>query len=129
MSRNWDKLYRSYYKRYKQELAKSNVPIEPIYNKREFKAMYSSLESDRLQEIKAGKRKVLNITQDLVRSQKEYAYTSKQAKVLQQALKEQTGHKYSLKALREGNVQRDQAFWNAVRTFEGNVGQEFFGSK
>lgn len=130
MKHDWNKLYRNYYKHYKKEMVKSSVPLEPMYNKNEFKMMYQSLENDRLIEINKGTRKVLNINQDLIRGQKQYKYSMKQAKVLQKALISETNHKYTLKALRQGTVQLDETFWDKVHNYSGDllIGQVFFGS-
>lgn len=135
MKRNWDKLYSTYEKRYYSKLKKSKVGLEDKYSKTEFKVMYTALENDRKKEVSRGKRKVLNITQDLIARQEKYERTTKQARVLRNAYAQQYGKKLKISDIRMGTVQLDN-FWDLVRAYEENmqegdasVGQVFFSSE
>ena len=137
--RNWIKLYKTYVARYNKKAVKSYVGLEEVYNFEEFRAVYSALEADRISEIKAGKRKVLNITQDLIARQELYELTMKQARVVQKRMEELYGEKVSIRQIRLGKT---GAFWDDVRQVQqdlksqGIVGKEnakviastFFGS-
>ena len=137
--RNWIKLYKTYVARYNKKAVKSYVGLEEVYNFEEFRAVYSALEADRMSEIKAGKRKVANITQDLIARQEMYEMTMKQAKVVQKRMEELYGEKKSIRQIRLGKTGE---FWNDVRQLQqdlksqGIVGKEnakiiastFFGS-
>lgn len=137
--RNWIKLYKTYVARYNKKAVKSYVGMEEIYNFEEFRAVYSALEADRISEIKAGKRKVANITQDLIARQELYELTMKQAKVVQKRMEELYGEKISIRQIRLGKTGE---FWDDVRQAQqdlksqGIVGKEnakiiastFFGS-
>lgn len=83
----WEKLYDTYKTNYKKEsMKRSKATLEKMYDKNMFKTMYTALENTREEEIRQGKRKVANIQQDLVRKQREYDYSLKQAKNIQEAL-------------------------------------------
>ena len=137
--RNWIKLYKTYVARYNKKAVKSYVGLEEVYNFEEFRAVYSALEADRISEIKAGKRKVANITQDLIARQELYELTMKQARVVQKRIEELYGEKMSIRQIRLGKTGE---FWADVRQAQqelkdkGIVGKEnakiiastFFGS-
>ena len=137
--RNWIKLYKTYVARYNKKAVKSYVGLEEVYNFEEFRAVYSALEADRISEIKAGKRKVANITQDLIARQELYELTMKQARVVQKRMEELYGEKMSIRQIRLGKTGE---FWSDVRQAQkelkdkGIVGKEnakiiastFFGS-
>lgn len=137
--RNWNKLYKTYVERYNKKAVKSPVGMEEIYNFSEFQAVYTALENDRLAEIEAGKRKVANITQDLVAKQEKYEMTTKQAAIVQQRMEELYGERVSLHQIRLGKTGE---FWRDVKQAQqelksqGMVGKEnakiiastFFGS-
>lgn len=137
--RNWIKLYKTYVARYNKKAVKSYVGLEEVYNFEEFRAVYSALEADRISEIKAGKRKVANITQDLIARQELYELTMKQARVVQKRMEELYGEKMSIRQIRLGKTGE---FWSDVRQAQqelkdkGMVGKEnakiiastFFGS-
>ena len=137
--RNWIKLYKTYVARYNKKAVKSYVGLEEVYNFEEFRAVYSALEADRISEIKAGKRKVANITQDLIARQELYKLTMKQARVVQKRIEELYGEKMSIRQIRLGKTGE---FWSDVRQAQqelkdkGIVGKEnakiiastFFGS-
>ena len=137
--RNWIKLYKTYVARYNKKAVKSYVGMEEVYNFEEFRAVYSALEADRMSEIKAGKRKVANITQDLIARQELYKLTMKQARVVQKRMEVLYGEKMSIRQIRLGKTGE---FWSDVRQAQqelkdkGIVGKEnakiiastFFGS-
>ena len=137
--RNWIKLYKTYVARYNKKAVKSYVGLEEVYNFEEFRAVYSALEADRISEIKAGKRKVANITHDLIARQELYQLTMKQARVVQKRIEELYGEKMSIRQIRLGKTGE---FWSDVRQAQqelkdkGIVGKEnakiiastFFGS-
>ena len=137
--RNWIKLYKTYVARYNKKAVKSYVGMEEIYNFEEFRAVYSALEADRISEIKAGKRKVANITQDLIARQELYELTMKQARVVQKRMEELYGEKMSIHQIRLGKTGE---FWSDIRQAQqelkdkGIVGKQnaniiastFFGS-
>lgn len=114
MKRNWDKLYNTYVKTYNKKALRSKVGLEEIYNKDEFKAVYTALENTRKLEIKKGQRKVANITQDLIAKQEKYEYSLKQAKELKKALKETLNINYKIKDIRTGQF-RSEEFWKLVK--------------
>lgn len=130
--RNWTKLYETYKKKYNRVNASSTVPMERLYTKIEFEKMYVALESDRRREIKAGTRKVANITQDLIARQKQYDFSQKQAKIIQKALKERYGEKWTIKEIREGSARQTTEYLfaevNQVSKQTDEVGAVFFGS-
>lgn len=138
--RNWNKLYKTYVEKYNKKVAKSPVGMDEVYNFSEFQAIYTALENDRLAEIEAGKRKVANITQDLVARQEKYEMTTKQAAVVQKRMEELYGERVSIRQIRLGKTGE---FWGDVKQAQqelkskGIVGKEnakiiastFFGSQ
>lgn len=114
MKRNWGKLYNTYVKTYNKKALRSKVGLEEIYNKDEFKAIYTALENTRKLEIRKGQRKVANITQDLIAKQEKYEYSLKQAKVLKEALKRALNINYKIKDIRTGQF-RSEEFWKMVK--------------
>lgn len=85
--RNWNKLYKTYEKRYAKQEKVSNrlgVPIDRKYNKAEFKTTYIAMEAD----FEASGKKVPNITQNLTRNQMLYKYTPQQARFVRQAIQD-----------------------------------------
>lgn len=132
MKRNWTKLYETYKRNYQKVKNKSEVPMERVYNKYEFEKVYVALEADRMREIKAGTRKRANVTQDLIARQKQYEYSQKQAKVIQKALKERYGEKWTIKEIRIGDARHATEYLFAetgqVSKQGAEVGAIFFGS-
>ncbi len=136
-TRNWNKLYSTYGKRYANKVAKSRVGMEEKYSFEEFKVVYEALENDRKKELQSGARKVANITQDIVARQEKYVYTLKQAKTLRNAMREQFNEEYKLKDIRAGVV-KTKEFWDVVNEYRKQtqnqvdaptIGQVFFGSE
>lgn len=141
ISRNWTKLYNTYTKKYELIKSKSPVDLEPKYTQAEFKMMYRALEEERNEEILAGTRHVLNITQDLVHKQQMYKYSMKQARAIRTQLNNNSSaDMVRLTDIRTGKVDTDE-FWNAVseayNTYSINmraneakkrISQVFFGS-
>lgn len=136
--RDWGSLYATYRKRYTSEFIKATVPMSPPLSLVAFQTTYSALENDRRLEIQRGDRKVLNITQDLVRAQKLYARSLKQAKAAKKSLAEWTGINYTIKEIREGKAEHAEEFWALISEYYNEwkenkesmatVGQLFFGS-
>ena len=60
-TRNWDKLYSTYIKTYEKKQQTSRVGMEEIYNKYEFRAIYTALETDRKLQIKKLKTYLLTL--------------------------------------------------------------------
>lgn len=137
--RNWNKLYKTYVERYNKKAIKSPVKMEEIYDINEFKSNYTAMERVRKAEIKKGKRKVANITQDIVAKQQLYDFTTKQAKAIQENMEKIYGKKVSIRQIRLGQTGE---FLDDVRQLQqelrsqGIVGKEnakiiastFFGS-
>ena len=137
--RNWNKLYKTYVERYNKKVATSPVGMDEVYSLSEFMSVYTAMETDRMAEIRAGKRKVANITQDIVARQQAYDLSMKQAKVVQKRMEELYGEKISIRQIRLGKTGE---FWDDVRQVQqelksqGIVGKEnakiiastFFGS-
>lgn len=114
-TRNWDKLYSTYIKIYEKKQQRSRVGMEEIYNKYEFRAIYTALETDRKLQIKKGQRKVANIMQDLVARQQEYKYSFKQAKLLKKRIKEIYNEDVSIYQIRLGKTGK---FWEDVKLLQ-----------
>ena len=132
MKRNWTKLYETYKRNYQKVKNKSEVPMERVYSRYEFEKVYVALEADRMREIKAGTRKRANVTQDLIARQKQYEFSQKQAKVIQKALKERYGEKWTIKEIRIGDARQATEYLFAETGQVSNQGAEvgaiFFGS-
>ena len=133
MKRNWTKLYETYKRNYQKVKNKSEVPMERVYSRYEFEKVYVALEADRMREIKAGTRKRANVTQDLIARQKQYEFSQKQAKVIQKALKERYGEKWTIKEIRIGDARQATEYLFAETGQVSNQGAEvgaiFFGSE
>ena len=133
MKRNWTKLYETYKRNYQKVKNKSEVPMERVYSRYEFEKVYIALEADRMREIKAGTRKRANVTQDLIARQKQYEFSQKQAKVIQKALKERYGEKWTIKEIRIGDARQATEYLFAETGQVSNQGAEvgaiFFGSE
>ena len=120
-TRNWDKLYSTYIKTYEKKQQTSRVGMEEIYNKYEFRAIYTALETDRKLQIKKGQRKVANIMQDLVARQQEYEYSFNQAKLLKKRIKEIYNEDISIYQIRLGKTGK---FWEDVKLAQQELAEK-----
>ena len=117
MKRNWIKLYSTYSKNYDKKAIKSKVGFEEKYSLDEFMGIYTAIENERKLEVKQGKRKVLNVSQDLLAEQEKYLYSMKQAKELKKALKKYYNLDYKIKDIRTNSDKTDE-FWKAVSDYK-----------
>lgn len=101
MTRNWKKLYKTYIDNYNKSAINNLNQMADKYNMIEFKMKYTALENDRKKEILKGKRKILNIQQDIIRKQT-YELSKGQALAVKYTLKETKGLDLKLRDIRRG---------------------------
>lgn len=98
-------MYSTYNKRYNKQMeliakeSERGIPVPEMtapYNYNQFKMVYTAMENTRQTEISKGRRKVLNITQDMVRKQQKYELSYKQAVHIRRALTKYTDGGYTI---------------------------------